>query len=171
MPGGDRDGQIQGEEGLAALGLAADDADGLVGPQAVDEPALLLGRRAGERDRPARRAARSSAPSGGDLHCAGEGAAKVSKNSFSSIGGLRAARPAPSSSPAMFISARRLPCGVIAQGGDELRGHELGRAGLVQGMPQALLQLLGRGALERQAHPHARAQGQESRQRKRSMRR
>ena len=28
-------------------------------------------------------------------------------------------------------------------------------------MPQTLLQLLGRGALERQAHPHARAQGQE----------
>jgi hypothetical protein len=38
--GGDGDGDV--EEGLAAFGLAADDADGLLGPQAGDEPAVLL---------------------------------------------------------------------------------------------------------------------------------
>jgi len=30
--GGDGDGQIEGEEGFAAFGFAADDADGLLGP-------------------------------------------------------------------------------------------------------------------------------------------
>ena len=35
---GDRDGEV--EEGLAALGLAADDADGLASPEPVDEPLL-----------------------------------------------------------------------------------------------------------------------------------
>ena len=30
--GGHCDGQVEGEEGFAALGLAADDADGFVGP-------------------------------------------------------------------------------------------------------------------------------------------
>ena len=38
--GGDRDGEVEGEEGLAALGLAADDADRLAPPQHVDEPLL-----------------------------------------------------------------------------------------------------------------------------------
>ena len=38
--GGDRDGEVEREEGLAALGLAADDADGLAPPQRVDEPPL-----------------------------------------------------------------------------------------------------------------------------------
>ena len=41
--GGDGDGQIEGKEGFAALGLAADDADGLGAPEALDEPALLGG--------------------------------------------------------------------------------------------------------------------------------
>ena len=40
---GDRDGEVERQERLAALGLAADDADGLVRPQPVDEPAMLLG--------------------------------------------------------------------------------------------------------------------------------
>jgi hypothetical protein len=40
---GDGDGQVEGEKGLAALGLTAHDADGLGGPQVADEPALLLG--------------------------------------------------------------------------------------------------------------------------------
>ena len=40
---GDGDGQIEGEEGFAAFGLAADDADGLLGPQVGDQPALILG--------------------------------------------------------------------------------------------------------------------------------
>ncbi len=39
--GGDGDGEVEGQHGLAALGLAADDADGLVAPQGVDEPLLL----------------------------------------------------------------------------------------------------------------------------------
>ena len=38
--GGDRDGQIQSEEALAALWFRADDADGLFGPQPGDQPAL-----------------------------------------------------------------------------------------------------------------------------------
>ena len=41
--GGDRDGEVERQEQLAALGLAADDANGLVGPQPGDEPAMLLG--------------------------------------------------------------------------------------------------------------------------------
>jgi hypothetical protein len=40
--GGDRDGKIERQERLAALGLAADDADGLLRPQAGDQPAVLL---------------------------------------------------------------------------------------------------------------------------------
>ena len=36
--GGDADGQIQGQEAFAALGFAAQDADGLVGPEAFDQP-------------------------------------------------------------------------------------------------------------------------------------
>ena len=41
--GGDGDGQIEGQEGFAALRLAADDADRFLRPQVGDEPALLLG--------------------------------------------------------------------------------------------------------------------------------
>jgi hypothetical protein len=41
-PGGsDGDGQVESEEGFAALGLAADDTDGFGAPEAFDEPALL----------------------------------------------------------------------------------------------------------------------------------
>jgi hypothetical protein len=42
--GGDGDGEIEGEEGLAALGLAAEDADRLVEPEGLDEPAWAVGR-------------------------------------------------------------------------------------------------------------------------------
>ena len=42
-PRRDGDGHVEREKRLAALRLAADDADGLVGPQPLDEPALLLG--------------------------------------------------------------------------------------------------------------------------------
>jgi hypothetical protein len=35
----DRDGETEGEEGLSALGLAAEDADGFFAPEALDEPA------------------------------------------------------------------------------------------------------------------------------------
>jgi hypothetical protein len=41
--GGNRDSQIQGEEGFAALGFPTNDSNGLLGPQSGDEPALLLG--------------------------------------------------------------------------------------------------------------------------------
>jgi hypothetical protein len=41
--GGDGDGQIEGQEGFAALGFAADDADRLFRPQVGDEPVLLFG--------------------------------------------------------------------------------------------------------------------------------
>src|SRR5208337_1184968 len=41
--GGDRDGEVESQERLAALGLAADDADGLLRPQPGDEPAMLIG--------------------------------------------------------------------------------------------------------------------------------
>ena len=41
--GGDGCGQIEGEEGFAAFGLAADDADGFLGPQPLDQSAPLLG--------------------------------------------------------------------------------------------------------------------------------
>ena len=40
---GDGDGQIEGEEGFAALGLAADDPHRLLGPQLIDQPTPLLG--------------------------------------------------------------------------------------------------------------------------------
>ena len=54
--GGDRDGEVQRQEGLAALGLAADDADRLAPPQRVDEP-LVPARAVFELDRRARREA------------------------------------------------------------------------------------------------------------------
>src|SRR3989441_6607337 len=41
--GGDRDCDVEGEEGLAGLGLASDDADGLLGPELFDQPASILG--------------------------------------------------------------------------------------------------------------------------------
>ncbi len=41
--GGDTDRHVQSEERFAALGLAADDADGLLAPQRFDEPALGSG--------------------------------------------------------------------------------------------------------------------------------
>jgi hypothetical protein len=41
--GGDRHGDIQGQERFAALGLPAQHADGLFGPQRFDQPALLIG--------------------------------------------------------------------------------------------------------------------------------
>ena len=82
--GGDGDGQIEGEEGFAALGLAADDADGFFRPQPVDEPALLLGaigEAPGRLDRKlAHRRRRIAA-----LVSFAAGTAQVSKNSVSSI--------------------------------------------------------------------------------------
>ena len=42
--GGDTDGDVEGQEAFAALGFAAEDADGLIGPKRFDEPLGLLGR-------------------------------------------------------------------------------------------------------------------------------
>jgi hypothetical protein len=106
--GGDRDGQVQGEEGLAAFRFPADDADGLFGPEPRDEPALLLGavgKTIGLLDgQPAHRRRPAT------LACVGEGVAKSSKNSFSSICAASRCAASASSSPAMFISALRFPC-------------------------------------------------------------
>ena len=107
--GGDGDGQIEGEEGFAAFGLAADDADGFLGPQPLDEPAPLLGslgETPGRLDRKLRHRRRRVAA----LASLAAGTAQTSKNKSSSI--CRASRwaAASSSSAAMIISARGLPC-------------------------------------------------------------
>ena len=66
--GGDRDGDVERQEGLAALGLAADDADRLAHPQPIDEPLLStrpvleLGRR------PGREAVRRRVPGADPVH-------------------------------------------------------------------------------------------------------
>ena len=82
--GGDGNGQIEGEEGFAALGFAADDPDGLFRPQPIDEPALLLGaigETPGRLDRKqAHRRRRIAA-----LVSLAAGTPQVSKNSVSSI--------------------------------------------------------------------------------------
>jgi hypothetical protein len=76
------EGQIKGKEGLATLGLPADDADRFPTPQVGDEPTLLDG-------------LRGQTPRGQHLQClhrrrpvalacAGEGVEKLSKKSFSS---------------------------------------------------------------------------------------
>ena len=104
---GDRDGEVQGYERLAALWLAADDSDRLFGPQAGDQPTMLL-RALGETIRGFDwKQAHLRRPA--ILGSATGGVAQVSRNSFSSI--WRASRSAAtaSSSPAMFISARGLP--------------------------------------------------------------
>ena len=93
--GGHGDGQIEGEEGFAAFGFATNDADGFFRPQALDEPALLLGA-IGEAisrlDRKlAHRRRRITA-----LVSLAAGTAQVSKNSVSPI--WRASRWAAASS-------------------------------------------------------------------------
>ena len=85
--GGDRDGEVESQERLAALGLSADDADGLLGPQPGDEPAMLigaLGQTIGGLDGQhahQRLIARCRA----GLASGGGGAAHISRNSFSSM--------------------------------------------------------------------------------------
>ena len=105
--GGYRNSQVQSQERLAALGLAPDDTNGLLGPEPRDQPAMLLGT-LGEtpcgldREKAHRRCLAVFISGTG-------GAAQVSRNSFSSI--CRASRWAAteSSSPAMFMRARGLP--------------------------------------------------------------
>jgi|SRR5271166_5409469 len=106
--GGDGNGEIEGEEGFAALGLAADDPDGFVRPQPIDQPALLLGTiveapgwldwKLGHRRR------RIVA-----LVSFAAGTAQVWKNSVSSIWRASCWAAASSRSAAMIIRARRLP--------------------------------------------------------------
>ena len=105
--GRDRDGEVEREEGFAALGLAADDPDRLLGPQPGDEPALFggaIGEAPGGLDRQQAHRRRPVA-----VLVSAAGGEHVSRNSFSSI--CRASRSAAhaSSSPAMFMRARRLP--------------------------------------------------------------
>ena len=50
---------------------------------------------------------------------------------------------------------------MIAEGGDHLRGHQGGGAGLLQSMAQAVLEILRQCAIDRQAHPHAAGERQE----------
>ena len=82
--GGDGDGQIEGEEGFAALGLAADDADGFFGPELIDQPAALLGsfgKTPGRLDRELGHRRRRPAA----LASLVAGTAQISKNNASSI--------------------------------------------------------------------------------------
>ena len=82
--GGDGDRQIEGEEGFAAFGFAADDPDGILGPQLIDQPAPLLGSRGetpGRLDRKLRHRRRRIAT----LASPAAGTALTSKNSVSSI--------------------------------------------------------------------------------------
>ena len=81
--GSHRHSQLEREEGLAAFGLPADDADGLFRPQSCDEPTLLIrasGQLPGQLHRQRAHRLRPAT-----LSCAAEGAATVSKNSCSSI--------------------------------------------------------------------------------------
>lgn len=106
--GGDRDQHVEGEKTLAALRFAADDTDGFLGPEVLDEPAVLWGtdgelarapdRQAGHRGRPARARGRS----------AGAGA-KRSKKSCSSNWVTSRSAPARSNSCACAMSVRWLP--------------------------------------------------------------
>ena len=94
-------GHVEGEEGFATLGLAADDADGLGGPQSIDQPAALLGHdgeRVGgtEGQKLGHRRARAACASltvGAGLGRSRSGGAKISRNSFSSS--CLASRSAP----------------------------------------------------------------------------
>ena len=70
--------------GFAALGLAADDADGFLGPQLIDQPAPLLGslgETPGRLDRKLGHRRRRVAA----LVSLAAGMAQISKNSASSI--------------------------------------------------------------------------------------
>ena len=50
---------------------------------------------------------------------------------------------------------------MIADGRDDFRGHQGGSAGLAEGVAEAGLQVLGRCAFDRQAHPHAAGEREE----------
>ena len=157
--GGDRDGDVEGEERLAALGLAADDADGLLGPQAGDQPALLLGalgeapcgldRQQAHRRRP-RRLGLGDRRRGAGLE----------EQLLVDLAGLALGGDGEQLAGDGH-QRTRIALGVIGEGGDQLGRHQLDGAGLVQGVLQQLVQLLGRGAFEREAHAHAAGERQQ----------
>src|SRR5271155_5389529 len=106
--GGDGDGEVEGEEGFAAFRLSADDADGFLGPQAVDQPALFLsplgeGMGGGDGKPVDRRLAAGPAVLGWAAK------AQASKRSASSMRGASRSAAATNSSSAMIIRLRRLP--------------------------------------------------------------
>jgi len=81
--GGHRDGQVEREEGLAALGLAAGQSHRLLGPEPLDEPVVLRGPKVelmgtanGE---PVHRARREEAARRGGVFAARSGAWKTSR--------------------------------------------------------------------------------------------
>ena len=82
--GGDGDSQVQSQERLAALGLTADDTNGLLAPQAGDEPSVLLGALGQTPCRLDRQQAHRRRPVVALVSAAG-GVAQISRNSFSSI--------------------------------------------------------------------------------------
>jgi hypothetical protein len=83
--GGHGDGQIEGKERLPALGLAPDDADGLIGPEPIDEPAPRLGAgRQGLDVADGERAHRRPIAGRGAGALLGRGGAKTPRESFSS---------------------------------------------------------------------------------------
>ena len=103
--GSDGDQRVEREKALAALGLATNDADRFIGPEVLDEPAVLRRTerqiaRAGDgqgrhRDRPARARGRSAGVW-----------VKSSKKSFSSSWATSRSMPARSNSCAWAISVR-----------------------------------------------------------------
>ena len=105
--GGDRDGEVEGEEGFAAFGLAADDADGFCRPQPGHQPALLLGplgEAIGGCD--GKRVHRRLPAATGVFWAA---TAQASKSSASSILWASRSAAAASSSSAIIMRLRRLP--------------------------------------------------------------
>ena len=100
---GDGDGEVEREEGLAALGLAADDADALLAPERLDHPLLRLGPVL-EVGRAARREA---------LHrrvpLRGAGSPRVSMKSLSSRTSRSCSQAVASRASAMTVSALGLP--------------------------------------------------------------
>jgi hypothetical protein len=55
----------------------------------------------------------------------------------------------------------RIALGVIGERGDQLGRHQLDGTGLLERVVQQLLQLIGCGALQREAHAHAAAERQQ----------
>ena len=106
--GGDGDSQIESEEGFAAFGFAADDADGFFRPQPIYEPALLLGaigETPGRLDRKLGHRRRRIAA----LVSLAVVTTQISKNSVSSMWRASRCAAAANNSSAMIIRARGLP--------------------------------------------------------------